>query len=320
VHHVLASDCGADQRQTFTTNFRPDIFLSVPIERVINGRLGARLTASERKVRKQVGSLTLTTGGPPCQGHSNLNNHTRRNDPKNALYARMARFAEALEPESLVIENVPGVLRDRSGVFGTTVDHLLGLGYSVDHRLIRMEQIGVPQRRHRVIVLATKRRRGAAAVLQSLEENFATPSRPVGWAISDLIGANPGDPLNQPSASNSMNQRRIDWLFDNNAHDLPDRLRPACHRLKEHTYGAVYGRLYWDQPAWTITTGFQSMGQGRFVHPLERRVLTPHEAARLQFMPDFMRFVYSSRASLATMIGNAVPPRLAYALALELLR
>jgi DNA (cytosine-5)-methyltransferase 1 len=57
------------------------------------------------------------------------------------------------------------------------------------------------------------------------------------------------------------------------------------------------------------------MGQGRFVHPLERRMLTPHEAARLQCLPDFMDFsVVARRTALAEMIGNVAPPLLAAAL------
>ena len=98
-------------------------------------------------------------------------------------------------------------------------------------------------------------------------------------------------------------------------------MRPDCHRLKEHSYKSVYGRMYWEQPAQTITSGFTSMGQGRFVHPKAKRTITPHEAARLQFIPDFFSFGDTiRRTSLAEIIGNAVPTKLTYVLALELLR
>jgi len=79
--------------------------------------------------------------------------------------------------------------------------------------------------------------------------------------------------------------------------------------------------MHWDQPAQTITSGFTCTGQGRFAHPREPRTITPHEAARLQLIPDF--FSFSSdlrRGALCEMIGNAVPAKLAYVLALELLR
>ncbi|MGH3053264.1 MAG: DNA cytosine methyltransferase, partial [Gaiellaceae bacterium] len=87
-------------------------------------------------------------------------------------------------------------------------------------------------------------------------------------------------------------------------------MRPVCHQ-SEHSYVSMYGRLRWDAPAQTVTTGFGSMGQGRYVHPLRPRTLTPHEAARLQFLPDFMRFEeIRTRAALAQAIGNAAPPLL----------
>ena len=90
--------------------------------------------------------------------------------------------------------------------------------------------------------------------------------------------------------------------------------------MKAHGYKSVYGRMYWDRPSQTITTGFTCMGQGRFVHPKRKRTLTPHEAARLQFIPDFFRFDEDlPRAALSEMIGNAAPPKLTYVLALELL-
>jgi DNA (cytosine-5)-methyltransferase 1 len=71
----------------------------------------------------------------------------------------------------------------------------------------------------------------------------------------------------------------------------------------------MYGRLHWDRPAQTITTGFSSMGQGRYVHPAQPRTLTPHEAARIQGFPDWFSWSSTSRRTvLSTAIGNAVPP------------
>ena len=101
------------------------------------------------------------------------------------------------------------------------------------------------------------------------------------------------------------------WLIDKDKYNLPNRMRPECHRDKEHTYNAMYGRLNWDTAAPTITTGFGSMGQGRFVHPSCPRTITPHEAARLQTLPDFFDVDTSNgRGAWATVIGNAVPPLL----------
>ncbi|MEM4725001.1 MAG: DNA cytosine methyltransferase, partial [Candidatus Hadarchaeum sp.] len=67
--------------------------------------------------------------------------------------------------------------------------------------------------------------------------------------------------------------------------------------------------------------GFMSPGRGRFVHPLRRRVLTLHEAARLQGFPDWFRFSSDGKtvkkSVAARLIGNAVPAILGYAAALS---
>ena len=77
----------------------------------------------------------------------------------------------------------------------------------------------------------------------------------------------------------------------------------------------MYGRLAWNQPAQTVTTGFGSMGQGRYVHPARQRTITPHEASRLQMLPDFMDFsTVSKRKALAQLIGNTVPTALGIAI------
>jgi DNA (cytosine-5)-methyltransferase 1 len=107
------------------------------------------------------------------------------------------------------------------------------------------------------------------------------------------------------------NQVRMDWLIENDEYDLPDQLRCDSHK-KGNTYPAVYGRMYWDKPADTITAGFTSNGQGRFTHPgaFPGRALTPHEAARIQTFPDWFQFLEKDRGVLKKAIGNAVPPLL----------
>ena len=113
----------------------------------------------------------------------------------------------------------------------------------------------------------------------------------------------------------------MNYLYDNGIYELPNHLRPKCQQKEDNRYTSVYGRMYPDKPGPTITSGFGSIGQGRFGHPYLRRTLTPHEAARVQFIPDFFKFGNSlTRVSLQKMIGNAVPPKLTYIIGLELLR
>ncbi len=314
---VLAIDNDDTALGVYADNFGRESTMLADVSQILDRPLGASPSRGENVLRRRTGRVDLLIGGPPCQGHSDLNNHTRRNDPKNLLYERMARFAELLRPKHILIENVPAVQHDRRQVVEIVKKHLDILGYSTAHGVLRMEQFGVPQRRSRHVLVATRIHHSLASVFDSTDED----ERSVRWAIEDLESRCGSSWLDTPSKPSEDNRRRIAFLFRHDAYDLPDHRRPACHRTKPHSYKSVYGRLNYDEPAQTITSGFGSMGQGRFVHPAQRRTLTPHEAARLQMIPDY--FDLSSvptRRALAEIIGNAVPPKFAYALVLELLR
>ncbi|MFL5560784.1 MAG: DNA cytosine methyltransferase [Gemmatimonadaceae bacterium] len=290
--------------------------------------LRRKCTRGERAMRRRIGRVDLAVAGPPCQGHSDLNNSTRRADPRNELYLRVARFAKVFTPRWIIVENVTAVRHDKGNVVQRTTDALVQLGYEVVEGVVSLQEIGVPQTRRRHVLLAV-RRKGRGHVEKPLEAvdamiaKYRTDRRTVEWAIKDLDGGmGPWTAFDTSSRATARTQERIDWLFDHDAHNLPDSERPDCHRTKEHSYKSVYGRMWWDRPAPTITGGFETMGRGRFVHPGCRRTITPHEAARLQMIPDFFDFspALQAHSRLAVIIGNAVPPKLSYVLALELLR
>ena len=287
-----------------------------PIEEVLDGEIGSRLTRAEADLAHDVGHLDFMLGGPPCQGHSNLNNHSRRDDPRNGLYLRMARAAQVLSPSAIIIENVPTVTYDVRKAVQRTIDCLKSLKYTVGAGVVDLSNLGVPQRRRRHIILALQ---DCEADAQELVDNLESPvcghvPRTVRWAIGDLEDGAKTNIFDSASKPYSINQSRIDWLFDNDETDLPNELRPQCHR-SDHSYTAMYGRMLWELPAQTVTTGFNCMGQGRYVHPSRRRVITPHEAARLQTLPDFVNFkAVPARKHLAKLIGNSVPPLLSYAI------
>lgn len=267
----------------------------------------ARQRRGEKELFARLSNVSLLVAGPPCQGHSALNNHTRHDDPRNDLYVRVARAARLIEPSVVIIENVRGVGSDRRGSVERCSLALEKLGYHVTTRRLNLSAIGAPQRRVRHVLIATQR----AAFTWLLP---VMAGRNVRWAIGDLVNAKATALFDTPSRVSPANCKRIDWLFKNRAHDLPNRLRPECHH-SDHTYVSMYGRLRWKAPAQTVTSGFGSMGQGRYVHPAKRRTLTPHEAARLQFLSDFVRLdEVASRGALASMIGNAAPPALTIAL------
>ncbi|WP_431218527.1 DNA cytosine methyltransferase [Leifsonia xyli] len=289
------------------------------VEEFFDGELGADPTLTEYRTRTAVGDVTILTGGPPCQGHSNLNNHTRRVDAKNALYLRMVRAAEILRPEIVLIENVPAVLRDRhdgEGVVTRAERHFeTVLGYRVAHSVIAVEAIGVAQSRRRHLMLATRDRRiDPSEILKSLARSGETHD--LAWAIGDLVGVDDGTLRDRAPQPNPDNLARMHWLLAEGEYDLPNDRRPKCHQSGGHSYKSMYGRLKWSEPAQTITSGYGSIGQGRFMHPDLPRALTAHEAARIQGFPDYFDFSgCTTRTALATMIGNAVPPQLGQAVA-----
>ncbi len=293
----------------------------VDLGATLQGDLDARCTPAEEALVRQAGAIDVVLAGPPCQGHSTLNNVTRHADPKNELYFLVARYAKLVKPEWVLIENVPAVRKDRSGVVRRTADALESLGYWVADGIVDLWAIGVPQTRRRHVLVAQSETRGPLLELDDLVSPYHTRPRSVAWAIEDLVDVEARVGVDALKTPDPVTQARIDYLFDHNLFDLPDHMRPDCHRKKSHTYQSVYGRMNWQEPAPTITSGYDTMGRGRFVHPKRRRTITAHEAARLQFIPDFVDFSgVVERSGLGKLIGNAVPPKLSYVLGLELMR
>lgn len=307
----------------YNANFGPHA-KELDISRALDGTLGSRPTRFENALVETLHRArpTFLVGGPPCQGHSDLNNHSRRNDPRNELYLAMVRAAELMRPRAVIIENVSAVRHAQEGVVAKAKKHLQSIGYGVAERVFNLSQCGVPQTRKRHVLLALEHGYQPEVTLEDVLK-AGCHERDLRWAIGDLHRRRSDDAFDQPSIASQENRKRMAWFFSGgpDRYDLPDELRPACHRDKNHSYRSVYGRLRWTEPAQTITTGFTSMGQGRYVHPAEPRTLTAHEAARLQGFPDFFDFTSGGgRTAWSKLIGNAVPPMFACALASAVFR
>lgn len=276
-------------------------------------------------------ALDILVAGPPCQGHSRLNNHTRHDDPRNDLYGRVVRFAELRRPRLCIIENVDSVVNDQRESASRAAESLEALGYQVDEGRVSLHELGVPQRRRRHILVATDKGEVALNV-KTIIDTYAVEDpdgRNLRWAIGDLEGRSDTTGFGASGVPSEENQARMRWLHEKpDRYNLPNSQRPDCHKdidqngnEQKHSYRSMYGKLDWTKPAQTITSGYGSMGQGRYVHPSEERTITPHEAARLQFIPDFVDFnAVSSRGQWARMIGNVAPMKLSYVFALEFLR
>lgn len=317
VKPVFAIDFEINAAQNYALNFPECHVVCDDINNYIDGNLGDEPTATEKNTINSVGAIDMVIGGPPCQGHSDLNNHTRRDDPRNQLIFKVVRFVELTSPKYVVIENVQGIRHDKHFVLQKAEEYLVKLGYKIHENLLMASHYGVAQNRRRFILVATKD--DIDFHLDHYERKMATS---VMWAIGDLrINKSSKDTFNTSAVHSKQNQERMNYLFDHNLYELPNELRPKCQQSENNRYTSVYGRMYPDLPAPTITSGFGSIGQGRFAHPLERRTLTPHEAARVQFIPDFFKFSRElKRVALQKMIGNAVPPKLTYIIGLELFR
>ena len=318
---VAAIENDPQTADVYALNFPTAKLIRDDVGKIFDGAPGRPVTRRESDLRDQIGKVDVLLAGPPCQGHSDLNNHTRRQDPRNQLYVRVARAAEVLRPRAVLIENVPTVEHDVGRAVPVATKVLEKAGYRIAADVLDLVKLGVPQKRRRHLLVAVLD--GGIDPWDVLSTTIACgrhSARTVEWAISDLqdVGAPSG--WDSPTVASKENVERMQWLIDNDRYDLPNDRRPVCHH-DEHSYVSMYGRLRWDAPAQTITTGYGSMGQGRYVHPASPRTITPHEAARLQTLPDFFDLgAINSRRAWARVIGNAVPPLLGVHIGVPLMK
>ena len=319
---ILASiDIDAPALSVYKSNLRPHVALLENVNSLVDHQVrGSREnatfpyfpTATDPRLARWVGKVDLFIAGPPCQGHSNLNNQTRRSDPRNLLYVTAAATGVALKAAAIVIENVPTVTRSHRGVVATARALLEGSGYSVTERKIDASAFGCAQARQRHFIFAIATGDADLALSGSMRA-FRSDKVSVGAVLDDLLNVEPLG-VDEPSNLSGENDERIKYLFAHDLYELPDANRPVCHQ-NGHTYPAVYGRMRWDTPSATITSGFMSPGRGRFIHPKLPRTLTLHEGARIQGFPDSFDFgcvdgIEIARSTLARMIADAVPPAL----------
>ena len=252
------------------------------------------------------GGLDLLAGCPPCQGFSRIrlsNRKDRMSDPRNRLIDEVLRLVIEMRPKVIMLENVPNLSRYTR--YLNFKKDLRKLGYNVEDQILNVADFGVPQRRKRLVVLASR----IGKISHPLPvENKKT--------VRNAIGKLPKYVLTHDQLHNLGEQRsdRIKLLIRAIPKDGGSRtaLSPEqslkCHE-NQNGYHDVYGRMKWDDVSPTITGGCINPSKGRFLHPIEDRAITLREAAILQsFPPKYFFSLRRGKYAAAEMIGNALPP------------
>lgn len=325
---VWANDFNADAARTFNENFR-GVCTSGDIVSLLESGV-------------VIPSADVVVGGPPCQGFSLLNKK-RADDPRKKLWIPYMEIVRQSGASAFVMENVPQLLGSLE--YQEIVESAKAAGFTVWSGALLAADYGVPQLRKRAIIVGAKDI-GPNSAFPPLKTHFNPKKKPLQnnlipmgyvpnprpWrtvrdAIGDLpepegteIRDEPG-PLDlhfgRSPTPKSMARYRAIPHEGMNRFDLQERapeLTPDCWIRKKSGGTDLFGRLWWDRPAFTIRTEFFKPEKGRYLHPTQHRPITHREAARFQTFPDSFRFL-GSKIEIARQIGNAVPPRLGAAIA-----
>lgn len=282
------------------------------------------MTGREIDALYSVKGLRLLAGCAPCQPFST---YSQGRDPKLnedwGLLAHFGRLVGELGPNLVTMENVPQLANHE--VFEDFVKSLQG--YHVWHDVVDCADYGLPQKRRRLVLLAS--RLGPIQLIPS--SHIAARRKTVRAVIGKMPSLAAGefdanDPLHAAAGMSALNLRRIRASVPGGTwRDWPPSLRASCHvKASGDGYGAVYGRMRWNEPAPTMTTLCHGFGNGRFGHPEQDRGLSLREAAMLQTFPKRYKFVPEDErvrfTTVGRMIGNAVPPKLGEIIGLTLLQ
>lgn len=292
-----------------------------------------------RLVGAEKGEVDLLAGGPPCQGFSK--NVPRKNryleDPRNELIKIFLNYCEELQPRFILMENVAEM---KNGFENTYTDEVVlrlsEEGYTVTYMILNSANFGVPQRRRRAFFLAN--RDGVKFNLPEQthsKENgglFGFPNQVTVWeAIGDLPSRNHTDNNEQPLEygcepfsdfqksvrnGNKTVTNHVARFLQPKQFERLSSIEPGqgmkdlpAHLQTKGGYSGAYGRLTKDMIAPTITRWVFHPGSGRWGHPVDTRLLTIREIARIQSFPDDYEFV-GTYVQKAGQLGNAVPPLL----------
>lgn len=260
----------------------------------------------------------VVIGCAPCQGFtSHRKKSWGQEDTRNDLVSIFATVAAKLNPECIVMENVPEMLSKKYWAYFERAKKIYeDAGYVVHKRIYNAASFGVPQERFRAVVIAMKKEFLMPEPLLESHE-FVT----VRDAISHLPKVEAGEVFVEDayhvSARHKESTIEVIKAVPKNGGSRPQGIGPKClDKVKGYT--DVYGRLNWDKPSITITQYARNPASGRYIHPEQDRGLTIREAASLQSFPRGFQFTGTFDA-MFKQIGEAVPPRFSCAIAANVL-
>lgn len=270
-----------------------------------------KLLPSDVRAAFGVAEITLLAGCAPCQPFSSYAQSAKREQPHDdwELLRSFSKLVLAVRPTLVTMENVPPLIKQP--IFKDFVADLRSAGYELDFRVVDCREIGLPQRRQRLVLVASML---GPIIIPDAEKPIMT----VRDTISNLPRleagrSDPDDPLHAAASLSPLNLARVRHSKPGGTwRDWPTELVAACHmRSSGATYPSVYGRMEWDQPAPTMTTQCYGFGNGRFGHPEQDRAISLREAAMIQSFPKEYAFTPPGKLVnfnvLGRMIGNAVP-------------
>lgn len=301
-HSKIAIDNNQYACDTYKLNF--------PNAEVIHGDI--RSTNLE-DIRRTLGDTAphLLAGCPPCQGFSSLRRLNQKQsvrDPRNSLVLEFLRFVIELEPYTIMMENVPGLINYYQ--FRKVVSELRKLKYNPVFKIVNVKDYGVPQSRERLILMGS--RLGEIQIHGGIKKHVTVRER-----IGHLPRPNLSkDPMQKIVMNHIPRIKKMISLVPKNGGgrlDLPEEYILECHKKEGVGFNDIYGRLRWDDHSTTITGGCLNPSKGRFLHPRQNRVITPREASMLQSFPENYRFLEGiPKDALGLLIGNALPPTFSY--------
>ena len=309
INVVAGVDFDIDAKETYETNNPGTKFINADV-----GKLDVSFFEKEMNVKKDDDQLVLV-GCSPCQYYSLIRSSKEKSKKSKGLLLKFWKFIDYYNPGYVLVENVPGILDNKKTVLPEFLRNLRKKGYThIVQEVVNMKDYGVPQNRRRFSLIATR-----------LNRELHLPNQvEIVQTVRDVLGEENGfekisagfvdatERFHSTMKLSEKNLKRLKKTRKNGGTRLcwkdDPELQLPCYEGKDTSFLDVYGRMYWNKPAPTITTKFYSISNGRFAHPQENRGLSIREGATLQSFPADYKFCTSSLITAARLIGNAVPP------------